>query len=135
MLYAAHLGWLSSTVKYKQGKKDETSSKSEYYGSDSLLCRTPELDKLSYIAALWDELGRYQSTGMGISVTGWSEIQSFAGMIGAPKWECQLLHSMSKVFVDARNMFSDLFCEPPYLYGGYDFRLLSADAADRRRKK
>ena len=56
-------------------------------------------------------------------------------MVGISKWEGQLLHSMSKVFVDARNMFSDLFCEPPYLYGGFDFRLLSADAADRRRKK
>ncbi|AUS00523.1 hypothetical protein NVP1276O_30 [Vibrio phage 1.276.O._10N.286.54.E4] len=134
-MYAAQLGWLSSTVKYKQGKKDETSSKSEYYGHDSLLCRTPELDQLSYLAALWDELGRYQSSGMGISTTGWTEIKHYSEMVGISKWEGQLLHSMSKVFVDARNMFSDLFCEPPYLYGGFDFRLLSADAADRRRKK
>ena len=72
---------------------------------------------------------------MGISTTGWAEIKYYSEMVGISKWEGQLLHSMSKVFVDARNMFSDLFCEPPYLYGGFEFRLLSADAADRRRKK
>lgn len=134
MLYAAHVGWLSSTIKYKSGKKEETTSKSEYY-SGGLICRVPELDDCGYLGVAWDELGKCQSSGMGVSPTSWSDIKHYAEMAGISKWEGHLLHSMSKIFVDARSMFSDMVCEPPYLYGGYDFRTLSADAADRRRKK
>lgn len=128
------MGWLSSTIKYKKGKSDETTSKSEYY-SGGLICSLPDVSEFRYLTLMWDELGRYQSSGMGISTTNWSEIQSFINLTECSMWEGQLLHAMSKVFVEARSMFSDLVCEPPYLYGGYDFRTLSADAADRRRRK
>lgn len=109
-------------------------SKSEHYG-EGLIARVPGLLDKQYLANCLDELGRCQSSGMGISKVSWSDVKAYAEMTGASKWECQLLHYMSKLFVDARNLFSDNFYEPPYLYGGYTFQVLSADAADRRRRK
>lgn len=109
-------------------------SKSEYYG-DGLITRCPPLGDLNYLSHCLEEMGRCQSSGLGISKISWSDVMAYSEMTGAAKWECELLHQMSRMFVDARSIFSDTECEPPYLYGGYEFRVLSLDAADRRRRK
>lgn len=135
MLYASHLGWLSSTVKYKQGKSEKSISKHGYYGEDALICRLPEIDEHRYFIEMWNSLGRYKSNGFGVEPVSWSEIKNFIDINQIAKWEAQLLHAMSKMFVDARNAFNDLYCEPPYLYGGHEFRQLSLQAASARRTR
>jgi hypothetical protein len=117
-----------------QGKKDVNTTKGEYY-QGGLIARLPELGELQYLAEMWDDLGRCQSGGFGVSVTGWSDVKAYLDVNGAAKWEGQIIHAMSKVFVESRNMFADELCEPPYLYGGFDFATLARDAASRRNKR
>ena len=95
----------------------------------------PALGNLQYLADMWDDLGRCQSTGFGVATTSWTDVKSYIDVNGVSLWEGQIIHAMSKAFVEARNTFSDEFCEPPYRYGDYDFRTLSLDAASRRNKK
>lgn len=81
---------------------------------------------------MWDDLGKYRATGFGVEATSWTDVKSYMDINRVAQWEGQLIHAMSKVFVEARNSFADVICEPPYLHGGYSFSQLSAQAADAR---
>jgi hypothetical protein len=83
---------------------------------------------------MWDDLGKYRGTGFGIEATSWTDVKSYIEVNGIANWEAQLIHAMSKAFVDARGQFTDVVCEPPYRYGDFEFNRLSADAAERRAK-
>lgn len=97
-----------------------------------MICSLPDVGELDYMLSLWDELGKYRGTGFGIEPIPWSEIKAFAESNRVGNWEIELLHKMSKTFVESRSTFEDLRCEPPYMPEGWSFAQLSAQAADAK---
>lgn len=126
------MGWLSSNIKLGTGDNEKTEIKAKYYGEDSVICSMPSLGEFEYMLHLWDEVGRCKSTGFGVEPITWQEIESYGNKNRVGNWELLLLHHMSKAFVDARSTYDEVRCEPPYMPDGWDFKSLSAQAADAK---
>ncbi|AZF88577.1 hypothetical protein [Vibrio phage P23] len=117
MLYAAHIGWLNSSVKISAGRdKKESKTKLEYFGKQSLIARLPDLEKASYIAEHWNDCGKVSSNGFGVNQLSWQEMESYRNMNRLSEWESLIVHAMSRMYVLAKNMFDDAMCECPYRF-------------------
>lgn len=117
MLYAAHLGWLSSSVKISAGRdKKESKTKLEYFGKHSLIAILPDLEKALYIAEHWNDCGKVGFNGFGVKPLDWKELESYRNMNRLSEWESLLVHAMSRMYVLAKDAFDDVMCECPYRF-------------------
>lgn len=121
MLYAAQLGWVQSTVKIASGRdKQESITKGQRFGADSLICKLPDCGKAQYIVEHWFSCGQVSSNGFGVSALDWKEINSYMEVAEISKWESMLVQLMSRVYTESKRKFEDVMCEPPYKFEGKD---------------
>jgi hypothetical protein len=100
----------------QKGEASESKTKLEYFGAESLIAKTPDLEQLDYLAFHWRDVGMVSSNGFGSDAIDPSSLESYCRIHGLAAWESQLIYAMSRAFIDAKRMFDEKLCECPYRY-------------------
>lgn len=86
----------------------------EKLSDDNPLLLMPAADTLLITA--WQELGLFDSGGMGQAPLKWSEIKFYSDQSGRKlsSWESRQVRSMSEAYCSFAHLAENRLCQPPY---------------------
>lgn len=88
----------------------------QQFGHDAPELMMPPVHDRWYLIEYLMELGPAVSSGFGLAITSWQEIQAWEHMTGhqLTNWEATTLRTLSSRYVAQYSKSSDPMCPPPY---------------------